>query len=189
MNLRGSIAYILLKDGEATPRQLSDKLGTDTTSVTVALKAMFDAHEVTREKIWDVSSGIGGYTFKYRHKSAAPATLADVAPTAIEQARYVWLDGKKAGRLTDTMFAQVQRHGFDGESSIMVHGPNPATQDQRVAAKQRGMALPGNQYITLNIEVFKDKAEDSQKYFGLIAPNKRTLDYLLLWHPEFRLGN
>lgn len=186
--LRASIAYILIKDGEATSRQLSDKLVTNTTDVAIALKEMFDAGEVTRDLRWEPAgvSGGGGRTYAYRHKAANNTALTGGPPTAAEQARYVWLEGKKVARLTDALFDEVQRHGRDKATSMRFRGPDPATQDQRVAARQRGMALPAGQYITLDIEVFADA---QNKFFALSAPNQRTIDYLLLWHPEFRVGN
>lgn len=184
--LRGSIADILIRDGEATPRQLSDKLNTDGTKVSIALKEMFDAGEVTREAKWEPSgtSGGGGKTFVYRHANTNKA-LTGAPPSPAELSRYVMLDGKRAARLTDGMYAQVQQHGRDKNSRMRITGPNPATQDQRVAARQRGMALPTGQYIELDIYLYKN---DVEQCFGLVAPNKRTLDYLLLWHPEFRLN-
>ena len=184
--IRSSIAYILIRDGEATPRQLSDKLATGTTSVAVALKAMYDAGEVDRKAVWDNSSGQGGHTYSYWHKGASPA-LTGAPPSPVEMARYVLLDGKKVARLTDTMYEQVQRHGADNQSRLRIVGPDPATKEQRWSSRQKGIAIPLSQYIELDIILYKQMS-GSEKAFGLIAPNKRTLDALLQWHPEFRLS-
>lgn len=185
--LRASIAYILIRDGEATPRQLSDKLAVNTTDVAVALKEMYDANDVTREPYWDGSGGVRAKTFIYAHRNADSVALTGKPPSAIEMARYVWLNGKQVGRLTDVMFQQVQRHGQSGEKTLRMFGPDPATLQQRQAARQQGMALPTRQHITLDIVEFKQPPD--QTYYGLLVSNHRTLNALLDWHPEFRTGN
>ena len=178
--LRESIAYVLIKEGEASSNELARKLHTEATSVAVALKEMFDAGEVTRVQVWKNSKR----SFVYRHRSSDIPALTGTAHKAAELARYVTLDGKRVAKLTDDLLAQVQLHAKDG-SSMRFWGPDPATQQARNDARTKGMALPTRQHLTMDIVKYAAPAEPA--VFGLSAPNKRTLDHFLLWHPEFKL--
>ncbi len=180
-----SIMYILTKDGEATARQLSDKLATNTTDVNTALAAMFAAKQVTREIVWMPS----GRTYKYKPVEAPPPPLIDKGQLPKELARYVTFKGKRVARLTEAMFDSVQSHGKSGYGSLRLRGPNPATDAERNTARQQGMALPIGQHITLDVNVIKDPAGVEPSAYALEAPNQRTVEYLLLWHPQFKLGD
>lgn len=182
-SLQKSIEHILIQDGEATARQISDKLGTNTTDVQNALKALFDADKIVREKIW--SGKYPGNTYSYRHVNA-PLSLDAQKESAKERARYVTCQGKRVGRLTIAMFDQVQRHGRDNNREMRIKGPDPGTADQRSAAKSQGLVLPATQFIRLDIL----KLVDGDAFaYALDAPNPRTVTALLAWYPEFRLGD
>lgn len=180
-SLRASIAHVLISEGEATARQLSGKLNTDGTTMAIALKEMYDAGEVDRQKVWVPH---GNPEYRYTHKSAS-TKLTGAPPSPQELARYVFFEGKKVAQLTDAMMSQVNRHGLDKNIRMRITGPNPATQDQRDTARKNGMALPGSQFIELDI--YKYEAPDKTTAYGLVAMNQRTVDHLLLWHPEFRI--
>ena len=176
--LRDSIAYILIKDGEAKVQELSGKLGSEGTSVAVALKAMFEAGEVTRIKVWRGNKQL----YVYRHMNRAAAVIG-APPSPTELARYIMLDGRRAAKLSDQMLEQVKQHALDGRGTLRIRGPDPATKEMRAAAYQQKMALPTGQHVTFDIVKYASATETA---YGLSAPNARTVEHFLKWYPEYK---
>lgn len=180
--LSKSILYLLASSGELTSRQLSDKLNTNTTDVAIALTSLYRDKMISRKVVWQA---LGGKQFVYS-AMGGENRLKIVAQTPAEKARYVMLQSQRVARLTDGMYAQVQRHGADRNTRMQINGPNPATNEERMRARNNGIAIPIGQYIYLDIVKYTDDNEPSA--YGLEAPNRRTVDALLIWWPEFKLG-
>lgn len=190
--LAKSILYLLHKNGEMKPRELAAALESNTTDVNEALTDLRLARPALIEREQIARSGTGDF-YVYRPikarppepTPAAPKTPPRLAETPTQASRFLWSNGRKVAKVSESVRNSAQTHGMQGYGELRIEGPRP-TPAQYQAASARKIALPSAVYM--RVKVIALKAEGHATAYGLELINPDNLAEYLKWFPTMHLG-